>query len=654
MSAGQQPTGNKAGVEKKRPLNIFADIETPEQPLDIFPRNTKANNIPVTNKTHSRPLAATRERALAAVRKLSMRDRRKLRYRIFSKAQVRNKEADQRWDQWTKIRDQLERIQQDTSVWTRKGIKHKVMLVPEETVALLAGVTDMAMKENIWYVTVRHGCRVHIMHPRESEGHYRKAIISGSTRAVELVSERIMYAQNLQESGDPLVDIRKPPFPVIPSMDALKQRNLAPPQIRGVWDFYQAKQRPTPIETIVDFSQQPVTVREFLEYVEDVIGSVVSGPYRRQSNGPQLPHHQRIAKILVALFRDDRNLKILSTAALNQALSFLCEHEFMNSCRTLFFRCEHLATVDTFNIILRLCARRQDIRTFRNLLIYMSRVHIRPDSYTWIAFLDCLVSSEARTSLFTHMLHKGYLTQPGTMRSALQSIIQDIFLTHLRSGGNVDSFLDLIQNVYGVDWFSPSMVNQMFSVTVTLKDYTAMNRLFQICDEHGIKVNSSTLNQILPMFRANIFAALLCLFRYIDRPVFKVTKQLWEGLFLIAFKGRHYNICRVLWRYTCMNGAVTYKMKMSVLSTLTKNVTKEKGRYKRDVYDKIWNSNAGKIIVGIDLHHSRYPSGQDILDPTPPPRIPQQPGPVPDDRISSRRRARATAAAGVGAGSSRY
>lgn len=65
-----------------------------------------------------------------------------------------------------------------------------------------------------------------------------------------------------------------------------------------------------------------------------------------------------------------------------------------------------------------------------------------------------------------------------------------------------------------------------------------------------------------------------------------------------------------------MNGTTTYKMKMSVLSTLTTNVPKARGRDKRDIYDKIWRSNAGKVIVGVDLHRLRVPP-EDIAPFTP-------------------------------------
>lgn len=605
QAAGGGPRGKKT-MEKKRPFNVFADIETTKMTTApaIASRNERPK-ISTSTKTHSRPLMVNRERSSAMAKRLNSRDVRKLCSRFFMNKMLKGKRPGMRPLKWDHIKELLERNQQETRVWTRRAIKHRTLLVPEETVALLAGITDMAMKENIWFVPVHNGCRIHVLHPSESEGHFRKVVVSGSTRVVELVSERIMHVQSLQESGDPLVDVRKPPVPVYPSIEALKQKRLPIPRVRGVWDFYERYKRPLPIEEVLD-RPDPVTVREFLELIEDLIESRMSGPYRRQKTHRQMPHVQQVAKVLVGLFCREENFKLISTAALNQAVSFLCKHELLRPCRTVFIRCEHVVTVETFNILLRKCAERQDIRTFRNLVVAMSRMNIRPDSYTWVALLDCLASSTARSELFFYMIRRHHISQIGPMRTALQTTIQDTFLEHLRSGQDVDSFLELLQETQGANWFSSSMLNKMFNATVTLKDYPAMNRLLDICDEQGINIDSTTLRRILPSFRANIFWALIYVYRYINRPGFQLDRETWEKLFLIAFKGRNYNLCRVFWRYACMSGTTTYKMKMTVLSSLTTNIAKKKTASE---FDNVWRSNAGKIIVGVDLRNMHHPAG---------------------------------------------
>lgn len=599
-----------AKTNSGRSFNVFADIESDRSPLLQW--EEKGKKVLATGKTHARPLVAARERR----KRLTNRDQRKLLYRSYLKEIGEETGKTQKWGLMDSTQKMLERIQEKTPALTLKGPKNKVMLIPEETVALLSGINDMAMKENIWYVPVHNGCRVHILSPSQSVGRYRKAIISGSPRVVDLVSDRIVRAHRLQETGDPLVDIRKPVVPVFPSIEAMRQKNAQVPLIRGVWDFYEGKNSPMPIEAVLD-SERPTTVREFLEHIEDLLTSKTSGPYRRQENQTrrQTPHNLRILRTISQLFLNDGNQRILSTAALNSTLSFFCQHEYMKACREVLLRCEHLATVDTFNILLRACARRQDFRIFRHLLISMARLQIRPDANTWVALLECHVSPNAKAGLFMYMMRKGHLSQIGPMRTALQTAIQDTLVLHLEGGHSVDSYIKLFQNTHGTNWFSPSLINKMFNATVELKNFPALNRLLEICDEHGINIDSSTMLRILPICRANIYAALLYIFRYVTRQGFRMDReaQIWERLFLIAYKGRCYNICRVIWRYACMNGAVTNKMKMSVLSSMTTNISKKKV----NVLDILWSSNAGKISVGVDLHLNEYPSADEIMKLTP-------------------------------------
>ncbi|GMG01267.1 unnamed protein product [Aspergillus oryzae] len=559
---------------RKRLFNIFADIDSkPSRPPPPPPPKSSALRGREL-KTHARPLAAppkthSHERARAIMKSLSVRDRRKLRCRLFFTKRM-NPEAKWRWTLWTKLEELFERMEQNTTVWKKRGTKHKEMLLPEETVALLAGATDMAMKENVWYVPVHNGCKVHVLHPRESEGQYRKVVLSGSERVVELVGDRIAHAKSLQEMGDPLVDIRKPPIPVFPSLETMARKNIPIPIIRGVWDFYKSAKDPANLGTLLPLSQNLLSVREFAEHVDEVARSLPS-----HKASPEYSHQKQVAKSLLSLFQNERYHGYLSTAALNTALSFLLDHEFVRYARMIFLRAEHVVTVDSFNILLKFAAQKQDMRLFRQFLLTMPRLNIRPNPYTWLTFLDCLVSPKAKANLVSRMMQKGYLNESSAMRTALQVTIQNTFRAHLESGKSVDSFFNMLIETQGTNWFPPSLINQMLNVAARRKDFSAMERLLQICKQQGFAVKGSTVNQIVLLFRKDIFSLLRFLFRFIDRPERVLTKDSWEKLFLMAFKGRHYNICRVLWRYACI---------------------------------------AGKVIVGIDLHLPNYPLNESFAD----------------------------------------
>lgn len=616
--------------EQRRRANIFANMEegspatatatataTGAATATALHTRHPPTRVSALRKTHLRTLTPTAIKAMATIRTLLPRDRRRLRHRAFLKDPPKwVAGAKQDWRKWTHIRRLLDRLQRDHPLWVGRGLKHQVLKVPEETVALIGGVTDIALKENILYAPIRHGIRIHILPPRESEGHLRKMVVSGSAGGVREVSERILGAVRLQAGADPLIDIRKPPVPVYPSIDALRRKNMEIPRMRGVWDFYRAKANLLPIEVLLEGQFEPETPRELLEFIEDLIGSRMSGPYRRQKGGTrrQMSRNQSVEHALVDLFRSQDNRRILSTAALNKALGFLCNRN-LRASRIVFARAEHVATVDSYNILLRSCAKRQDVRLFIHLVHTMGKKEIRPDAYTWVALLNCPITTEVKVRLFTYIHQRGILTHVGAMRSALQATIADMLALHLDSGKDMDAFIQTMRNSYGANWFTPSMINQTLYVVSNRKNRPALHRMLELCDEHGLEIDASSLMHILPMYRASIFDALVFCYPYITRPRFRMTRELYEKLFLIAFKGRCFNVSRVLWRYACMHGMTTYRMKMCVLSTMTTNVPKRAAT--SNPIDTIWRSSAGKVIVGVDLHCTDRPGEDYFLEHTP-------------------------------------
>lgn len=543
------------------------------------------------------------------MRKLSPVDRRKLRNARFLRMQ--NFQRNQRDITWNKVKMLLQWVQQNSRPWSRKGDRHLEMQIPEETVALLSGMTDTAMKENIWYWAVHHGCRVHILSPKVGNGTHRKVILSGSEHVLELVSERIDRVQSLQASRDPRVDIFTPRIPLVASTEALRRRNLPVPVPRGVWDIKRAAKKPKPLDKVLAARPSLSTVREFTEYMEDLTHA--TEPSQKANRDPSIPYQEQIAQEIVVLFREDSIRKCLSTAALNRALIFLCDHQRLRRARVVFSIAEHVATADTYNILLRSAAQHQHLHVFKWLLLSMWRVHIRPNPDTWLALLEALVNPHEKAALMTQMAQLGYLKDTSTIRRALQLTVQNSLLVHLESGQSIDVFINSMVTTHGTNWFSPSLLRDMFSVIARLRDFDSAERLLQICTQHNLLVDSSSLAEIVYMCRRDIFSALYFTKLFLERPSFRLSSRTWERLFLVAFKGRHYNICRVLWRYACMNKAVSHNMKRAVLSSLSRNVSMKR----KDLLTNCFLRRAGKVIIGVPGNNKRATFKESTLNDLP-------------------------------------
>ncbi|RJE19458.1 hypothetical protein PHISCL_08197 [Aspergillus sclerotialis] len=572
-------------------LNIFADIETP-------PTKTPQQSISTSlgRKTHLRPLAwtppvSTPRKARHTIKKLSIRDRKKLRRLLYANETSGVKDGQSRLTQLAEIRKMLEEFEREPRVKTFKFSAQKQVLVPEETVALLAGVIETSLRDNIWYLPIHNGCRVHVLHPIESEGQFRKVILTGSRKVVEVVEERIKRLIERQASGDPLIDILASSVPVYPSMEAFHQKNQPRPLVRGCWDS-RAHSRKL---NVVLALKQLNTVRDFAEYIEDLTKSVPS-----DSPVSDRTHKKDVAKAIATEFKKEKNQRLISTAALNQALSFLYRHEFMNIARTILLKAEHVATVDTINIVLQgAAAKSLNLRVFRSILIAMRRLRIQPNEWTWQAFLECHVSGSARAKLATNLLQRGYLTT-ASLQTTLHLTIQDIFSAHLERGGDVDSFVNKV--IYDVNWVGVPLINHMFAAIVARKDFSALERLLDICDEHNLPLRSSTINHVLVLVRKDLFSAIPIVLRVMARKKFALEYRTCERLFLLAYRTRAYNVCRVLWWYACMRKMVSTNMKEAVLGSLACVGDPQR----TNKYTNIWERRAGKVIVGVGSDKTKY------------------------------------------------
>ncbi|KAJ5390760.1 uncharacterized protein N7496_001828 [Penicillium cataractarum] len=588
----------------------------------VCARATKKPKDPASEESDLWPLTpGSRNRVPRGLweRNLSPRNRKQVRYGEFTLERQKSEgKLITNPKSWMDLRDMLLKAQRQSKNTTRRGTKYKELFIPEETIALLSGATTpgKAMEENIWHLPVRHGCLVHVLPPEKGNGLCRKVVLVGSEGTLELVEDSIKRQQDLQASGDPLVEVQKAPVPIVASIQKLRQLNRPVPLIRGTWTTPSDDQEPVYMSILLGGGPSFASVKEFADHVEDVVNSQPRNPFKaaREDERSDIPYAGRAATYLSRLFSRDSNRKFFSTAALNSALRYLYKYERLSVARTVFSEAEHLATVDSYNILLQSAALRQDRRMFEFFLEAMAQRRIRPNAGTWLALLQGMLTQKTKAMIIKDMAKKGYMKDINAIRSALQSTISDSFFVHLESGRDVHSFFDLMIKTHGADWFTASLLSQMFNVTSRLKNRVAMQELLDICIEYHLDMNSACLMQVLDMVEDDIFTALEYTFKIMKRLSFTLEGHALEKLFFIAYKGCHYNICRVLWHYACMEDAGTHHMRAVVLDSLVRNVSL---RTSSDDVRKIWHVCAGKVIIRRNSR-AKFRISQEHLDQLPP------------------------------------
>ena len=544
---------------------------------------------------------------------LSANDQAKLRRRLYQARRFPEEstlDPKERHEHLLRIKAEMENIRSHPCAMAERGLCHETFEVPEETAALMSGVTNMALRENIYYLQVHNGCRVRLHAPQESDGPYRKVTLSGSKQVVKLVAKRIRTLQKRQEDGDPSIRIRVPTVPVYSSVWTLRNKNLPVPLVRGYWD------RDVRLAYREDFDEflagRPLNhVNEFLEHVVYLTNT---RPYHRmwrkdEENEPTAPWDQRIADAMVALFQNDEHFRLISTAALNEALAFLYKREFLHHARQILAIAAHVATRDTYNLLLKEAAIRQNLRQFEATVFAMQRMQFEPDETSWVAFAEFVISPGWKASLIKHLTDRGSLAL-WSLPNVMHNVIEYTFETHLDEGENVDSFFRIMIERHNFNWFNPSLLNKMFAALVRRDDHAALDRLFTICLEHGLSITNEILITILGLFQRDIDAALGYFYTTCERGNFHITKELFEKLFFIAQACRCYNLSRVIWRYACMACATTRDM----ADTVRQSLRRTNGPVRRNVRTQLWLRNSGKVIVGVRRPQLEDEEAGDLLE----------------------------------------
>ncbi|CAG7921816.1 unnamed protein product [Penicillium olsonii] len=497
---------------------------------------------------------------------------------------------------WLDSRDVLEDLQKQAQLHMKVAPKGREIYVSEEVLAALCGVNKHSFGDNVWHLLVNNGCRVHVLPESQNKGPLRRVALHGTERAQDIAEAQFNDALESQERGKPSSDFRKTMPPICASSQGFDETGFLPPLVRGTWHLEDPVHPPT-FEKVIAKSGVIKSVREFTEHVEDVVTSRLKTiPEKIQSGSRGAQEQKQIAEYLMGLF--DTHQKYLSTSALHLALEWLCKSAFRSTARALCTRSQQVATLGTYHIMLEDAAKLQDIIGFRNVLQEMGRAKISPSPDTWLIVLGALVKPDEKALLVAHMAQNGYLSDINIVRGALLRTIQNSLRVHLHSGEDIKSYLDLMVNTWGANWFTSRLLHQMFETASREKNFVACEDLAEICLDQHLMVDHYSLSALIQAFRADIYRAVHYTIRFLDIDGFRMSSATYEYLFLGAFKARHYNICRVVWHYACLSNNVTYKMKQTVLVGLCNNVSSSMN----DI-GKLWKIDAGKVISGVPLNH---------------------------------------------------
>lgn len=580
------PKNSNELAEQKTVENQDVEYEDVEnEDLDrtaSIPIRTVQSNAPSPGERERRALMRKRDAEVARVSaqvKTSALSK-KMRYRQFivSKPKAQHKRS----PHWTEFMARLERMHNETIVTPTKGLRKEILL-REETVAYFSGTTRSM--ENIWFVRIRNGCKIQVLDSLESKGIYRKVVLSGTRRVIELVEKEFQqYDEQIRQSGLP---------PVVPSMLALRQQGMTTPLVRSWW--YAA---PNNNNRTVVSEPAPATavnsIRKFNRLVEQWVyyEPSVKGYWRAT----------RVKDELVDLFTKPGNKLYLSSNALHLALTWLTDHEFLDSARLVFEAAKVVSTTNTFNIFLRATAKRQDPWYFRHVLMEMEKAGLQPNGHTWMALLKSLVSPGPRRQLMRRMKELGLTKDMRVLHDMIEHDLSLMVSTFLEEGNDIQAFLESLEQNYGSDIITTNLFNELLNAVFLTRDFDLAAEILKSYERFGLAPNARTFTAALPIFY-RIGPAVEVMTPYLRDHEHLLQHRHYDMLFLDAIASNAINACRIIWRYASMRGETSPTMRYIVLSSLLGKAT---GRGANNVINpEHIHHHIGALVIGLN-----YPQSQ--------------------------------------------
>jgi hypothetical protein len=271
--------------------------------------------------------------------------------------------------------------------------------------------------------------------------------------------------------------------------------------------------------------------------------------------------------------------------------------------------------------MLRRAAEARDLHNFTFVLRLMVKRSVRPDGRTWSTFLSAVDQKEIKGLILEKMEERKLLADPVVVREVSRQIMSDLAIDWLDAHRDPRDLLEYMDGRFTTAWYSASAINRVLDELGKRGMMQESWDFLEAVDARGFTFNSISMNTILThclRYRRGDWTVQL--FHAIDdRWRISPDGVTYELLFKTSWTSRLYNMARVVWRYACMDGAVSFRMRQLVKRSL---------RCQETSYSTVggrWRATAGMVIAGVsisrvsdtsNLSNGRHGSGTAPIRPT--------------------------------------
>lgn len=371
----------------------------------------------------------------------------------------------------------------------------------------------------------------------------------------------------------------------------IKSTHTARDKLRTVYAASSVKPVPRRVSDI----QEPEswTIVSFANYVEDLVDSTPDRSQRRKfypptNSSPNQPGHvDSVTIALLALFTKPTTHPYLSNYATATALNYLAHHRRIPAIRRIIESLDTstasnstpypLLTTRVFNTCVRAARDASDLHNYTFLLELMLSRQCLPDWETWCSLLSLVYQRsprDAKNVVLKSMRGKGLLANPQAKMEVAAVCVRADFTDWVDRGGSTNAFIQHYDRLMdGQNWLDSKVANRMLAVRCERGQFSDALSILNILRARGRLPTEVSLNTLVESAAAqnNMIAVLDVIKDVIGKDIrrkIKFQERVYTHLFRMAKRQQDYNLLRVVWRYACLTGKVSYEMQSDFERTI--------------------------------------------------------------------------------------
>ncbi|KAH8596526.1 hypothetical protein B0O99DRAFT_593833 [Bisporella sp. PMI_857] len=490
-----------------------------------------------------------------------------------------------------------------------------------------------AIDDTVWEISEKHGVSIDLDGHDGDNIEYRRFILSGTETAIHRTVHEILQAapkSALRPRSQELLSWwRSIGIPGINPLALLSHDEVPTKGCDNSLQYFVSGRRVSFPATSIDKVPKPNFTDEksikFFDYITHLTNVPMTNHLHCMLYGKAKHHVFSAVERLKDAFHDPKYESSLSRAAFNTALRYCARSNQINVLRMLFARMELsnvTMSVETFNIMLEQAAKLHDLHNFHFITHMMLKRGVMPNGKTWAAFIVAVRDPRIKVHILNAMKERGYLRLIQNIESVAEKLTPFEIEYSLRKGQSQDEFISHMDTRYGPWWLTTVSGNHVLQAVGSRGLISRCWDLMFVMNGRAVRTDAVSVNTVLNHCKImrNIAGALELL-RSLP-PSFGprgfVPDQLtYQFLFEMAWRGRRYNLAKVVWRYACLNASTTPLMRIRVFESLKNSCL---GFRPGESQRAPWYHSAGFFVYGFDncFDHPRARFLGDVEESEPP------------------------------------